>query len=191
MMNIRNEMMQTHDRLRHRTSRPSTTKWPPPGSREIDMRVRRAGAHGRQDDDLQVHHQERRQASTTRPSPSCPSRCSATTAPACTRTSRSGRAASRCSPAAAMPGLSEMALHAIGGLLKHAPSILAFTNPDDQQLQAAGARLRGAGEPGLFAAQPLGQLPHSDVQPQPQGQAASSSAAPTRVAIRTWPSRPC
>jgi len=26
-------------------------------------------------------------------------------------------------------GLSEMALHAIGGLLKHAPSVLAFTNP--------------------------------------------------------------
>ena len=26
-------------------------------------------------------------------------------------------------------GLSEMALHAIGGLLKHAPSLLAFTNP--------------------------------------------------------------
>ena len=43
--------------------------------------------------------------------------------------------------------------------------------PDDQQLQAAGARLRGAGEPGLLAAEPLGRLPHSDVQPEPEGQA--------------------
>ena len=42
-------------------------------------------------------------------------------------------------------GLSEMAMYGIGGLLKHAPSILAFTNPDHQQLQAPGARLRGAG----------------------------------------------
>ena len=43
--------------------------------------------------------------------------------------------------------------------------------PDDQQLQAAGAGLRSAGEPGLFAAEPLGGVPHSDVQPQPEGQA--------------------
>ena len=31
-------------------------------------------------------------------------------------------------------------MYAIGGLLKHAPAILAFSQPDDQQLQAAGAR---------------------------------------------------
>ena len=33
--------------------------------------------------------------------------------------------------------------------------------PDDQLLQAAGARLRGAGAARLFLAQPLGVLPHS------------------------------
>ena len=69
-------------------------------------------------------------------------------------------------------GLSDMALYAIGGLLKHAPAILALQQPDDQQLQAAGARLRGPGEPGLLAAEPLGGHPHPDVQPEPQGQAA-------------------
>ena len=69
-------------------------------------------------------------------------------------------------------GLSEMAMYAIGGLLKHAPAILALLQPDDQQLQAAGAGLRSAGEPGLLAAQPLGVDPHSDVQPEPEGQAA-------------------
>ena len=44
--------------------------------------------------------------------------------------------------------------------------------PDDQQLQAAGPRLRGPGQPGLFAAEPLGGHPHPHVQPQPEGQAA-------------------
>ncbi len=68
-------------------------------------------------------------------------------------------------------GLSEMALHAIGGLLKHAAGDPGLQQPDDQQLQAAGAGLRGAGEPGLLAAESLGGLPHSDVQPQPEGEA--------------------
>jgi glutamine synthetase len=39
---------------------------------------------------------------------------------------------------------------------------------DDQQLQAPGAGLRSAGEPGVFAPQPLGGVPHSDVFGQPK-----------------------
>ena len=42
---------------------------------------------------------------------------------------------------------------------------------DDQQLQAAGARLRSAGESGVLAAQSLGRRAHSDVLGQPEGQA--------------------
>jgi glutamine synthetase len=60
-----------------------------------------------------------------------------------------------------------------------------------QLVQAPGAGLRGAGEPGLLAAQPLGRLPHPAVlgrAPRPSG---SSSAAPTLRAIRIWPSRRC
>ena len=71
----------------------------------------------------------------------------------------------------AYAGLSEMALHAIGGVLETRPVDPGLHQSDDQQLQAAGARLRSAGEPGLFAAQPLGLLPDSDVQPQPEGEA--------------------
>ena len=52
-------------------------------------------------------------------------------------------------------GLSDTARWYIGGLLKHAPSLLAFTNPTVNSLPPAGARLRGAGQPGLLAAQPL------------------------------------
>ena len=88
-------------------------------------------------------------------------------------------------------GLSEMALHAIGGLLKHAPADSGLRLPDDQQLQAAGARLRGAGEPGLLAAEPLGGRPHPDVQPEPQGQAARVPLPRSELQSRTSPSRRC
>ena len=71
------------------------------------------------------------------------------------------------------------------------PGDPGFQQSDDQQLQAAGAGLRGAGQPGLFAAQSFGQLPHSDVQPQPQGQAGRVPLPRSRAAIPTWPSRPC
>ena len=71
-----------------------------------------------------------RRGTPARPSPSCRSRCSATTARACTPTSRCGRTASRCSttrPATA--ACRTLARYYIGGLLHHAPSLLAFTNP--------------------------------------------------------------
>jgi glutamine synthetase len=59
--------------------------------------------HGRPDAGLQVLHPSGRQHPTARRRPSCRSRSTATTARACTCTSRSGRAASRSSPATSMP----------------------------------------------------------------------------------------
>ena len=53
-----------------------------------------------------------------------------TTAPACTATRASGRTASRCSTTRpATPACPTSARWYIGGLLHHAPSLLAFTNP--------------------------------------------------------------
>ena len=66
---------------------------------------------------------------TARPPASCRSRSSATTARACTPTSRSGRAAKPVFAGDKYADLSDMALHYIAGILKHAKALNAFTNP--------------------------------------------------------------
>ena len=68
-------------------------------------------------------------------------------------------------------GLSEMALLRHRRPAEARPGDPGLHQPDDQQLQAPGAGLRSAGQPGLLAAQSLGLVPHSDVQPEPEGQA--------------------
>ncbi len=68
-------------------------------------------------------------------------------------------------------GLSDLGLHAIGGILKHAAALCAPVQSDDQQLQAAGTGIRGTGEPGVQQPQSLGGDPHSDVQRESQDQA--------------------
>ena len=153
-------------------SKPSITKWPPAASAKSTCSFAAAGADGRQAAACTSTSSRTSPASTARRRRSCPSRCSATTAPACTRTSRCGRTASRCSPAAATRAFRDMATATpIGGSLKHAPALLRLQQPHDQQLQAARARVRSAGQSRLFAAQSLGVDPHPDVQPQPQGEA--------------------
>ena len=62
---------------------------------------------------------------------------------------------------------------------------------DDELVPAAGAGLRGAGEPRLLAAEPLRVHPDPDVSRSRPRRNGSSSGAPTRRRTRTWPSRPC
>ena len=60
--------------------------------------------------------------------------------------------------------ISKMCLYYIGGILKHAPALLALHRAQHEQLQAAGARLRGADQSRVQPAQPLRLHPHPDVQ---------------------------
>ena len=77
-------------------------------------------------------------------------------------------------------GLSDMARWYIGGLLAARAVAAGVHQPDGELLPPAGARLRGAGQPGLLAAQPLGLHPHPDHRRRTRRPSASSSACPTR-----------
>ena len=68
-------------------------------------------------------------------------------------------------------GLSDTARYYIGGLLKHAPSLLAFTNPTMNSYHRLVPGLRSTGESRLFAAQPLGLHPYPADRIEPEGEA--------------------
>ena len=155
------------------------------------LALQHAAEFRRQHDEVQVHHQERGGSSTARRSPSCPSRFSRTTARACTRTSRCGKAASRSSPATATRDCRRWRCGTPADLLKHAPRALGLHRARHELLQAPRARLRSAGEPGVLAAQPLGRGAHPGVFGQARRRSASSSGRRTRRAIRISPFRPC
>ena len=92
--------------------------------------LRHARDDGRQAHALQVRREERRARRGQVASPSCRSRCSRTTARACTCTSRCGRAASRCSSTRRATRASPTSRAGTSAACsKHAPSLLAFTNP--------------------------------------------------------------
>ncbi len=69
-------------------------------------------------------------------------------------------------------GLSDMGLYAAGGLLKHAPAILAFAAPTTNSYRRLGPGFRGARQSRVIGAKPLRVDSHSDVFEEPQGQAA-------------------
>ena len=100
------------------------------GQAEIDMRFDTLLLHGRQAHALQVRRQERGPGPRPDGDLHAQAASSRTTARACTSTPRCGRTASRSSTRRlGYAGLSDIGRWYIGGLLKHAPAILAFAAP--------------------------------------------------------------
>ena len=67
--------------------------------------------------------------------------------------------------------ISKTCLYYIGGILKHAPALLAFIAPSTNSYKRLVPGLRGTDQPGVQPAQPVGGDPHSDVQQGGGGQA--------------------
>ena len=67
--------------------------------------------------------------------------------------------------------ISETARHYIGGLLKHAPALLAICAPTTNSYRRLVPGLRGSGQPGLLPAQPLGGRADPDLLPEPEVEA--------------------
>ena len=169
LMDIRNEMMLTMIECgtRRRSPAPRSGHRRPERNRPA---VRRAGEDGRQHVLVQVHHQERRQEVQ---------QDRHVHAQAAVQRQRLRHAHAHLAVEGRQAAVRRQRLRGPerDGPVRHRrpaearPGDPGLHQPDDQQLQAAGAGLRSAGEPGVLAAEPLGLVPHSDVQPEPEGQA--------------------
>ena len=73
---------------------------------------------------------------------------------------------------AAMPASARPRMHYIGGLLKHGPALMALAAPTVNSYRRLVPGLRGARQPGLLGAEPLGRGPNPDLLLQPEEQAA-------------------
>jgi glutamine synthetase len=168
------EMGVTVEKHHHEVALPSTSL----------HQVRHADPHGRQEVQIYKYVVHRLLTPTARRQPSCRSRSSATTARACTCTSRSGRTASPPSPATSMPACRKPACTTSAASSSTPRPLNAFTNPSTNSykrlvpgyeapvLLAYSARNRSASCRIPLHSSPKGKrvevrFPRSDRQPVP------------------------
>ena len=130
--------------------------------------------------------------STARPPRSCPSRCSATTARGMHVHMSLWKDGTTLFAGNGYAGpVARWRLYAIGGLLKHAPALCAFTNPTTNSYKRLVPGYEAPVNLAYSQPQPLGGDPHPDVLRRARRPSGSSSAARTRRATRTWRSPRC
>ena len=123
---------------------------------------------------------------------SCPSRSSRTTARACTCHQSLWKGGEPLFfDETGYAGLSDMARWYIGGLLKHAPAILAFAAPTTNSYKRLVPGYEAPVNLVYSQRNRSASVPHPAVLARARRPSGSSSAAPTRRATRTWPSRRC
>jgi hypothetical protein len=149
-----------------------------------------AGRDGRQGHEVQVHHQEHPPRSTARRPASCPSPCSRTTAPACTRTSSLWKGDKPLFAGNGYAGLSDMALHAAGGLSSTPRRSCAFAAPTTNSYKRLVPGYEAPVNLAYSQRNRSAAIRIPDVRPTPRP-SAWSSAAPIRAAIRISRSRRC
>ena len=86
-------------------------------------------------------------------------------------------------------GISDLARWYIGGLLAARARAAGVHEPDDELVPPAGARLRGADQARVLAAEPERLRAHPGLRARARRRSGSSSARPTRRATRTSRSR--